>query len=84
MITPLAVGTCCLIVSLSGAFLIARAWPQPSGGQHRRGTRPMLRPVEALDQFEDWCPVEHRRTLHTRLRSGGVLCMDCRNPGRGA
>lgn len=82
MITPIAVGACCLIVSLSGAALIARAWPQPSG-QHR-APHPLLRPQEALEQFESWCPVEHRPTLHTRMSSGGVLCMDCRNPDGGA
>ncbi|MEV5957246.1 hypothetical protein AB0M11_26355 [Streptomyces sp. NPDC051987] len=75
---PLAVGACCLMASLSGAALIARAWPKPSGAH--RAPHPMLRPVEALDQFEAHCPHEGRTTLHARLRLGGVVCMDCRNP----
>ncbi|MFI6251463.1 hypothetical protein [Streptomyces sp. NPDC051016] len=54
-------------------------------GRHRSLTpAQLLRPVQALEQFEAHCPVEHRQTLHTRLGSGGVLCMDCRNPGGGA
>ena len=42
---------------------------------------PLVRPIEALDQFESHCPTEDRPTLHIRLRLGGDLCTECRNPG---
>ncbi len=52
-------------------------------GRHRGKPKPLgelLRPVEALDQFEDRCPAEDRPTLHIRLHTGGELCTECRNP----
>ncbi|MFE9125076.1 hypothetical protein ACFYOF_06570 [Streptomyces sp. NPDC007148] len=69
-----------------GAVMMARSWPTPSG-RHRGGSVPaapaapaLLRPVEALDQFEAYCPAEDRPTLQIRLRLGGELCTECRNP----
>ena len=58
-------------------------------GQHR-ARRPveettslhaLLRPIEALDQVEARCPIEQRTTLHLRFAAGGLMCLDCRNPG---
>lgn len=78
MTEQLAVGACALMVSLAGLTAIARTWPGPTG-QHR-APHPMLRPIEALDQFEAHCLAEDRPTLHIRLRLGGELCTECRNP----
>lgn len=50
---------------------------RPSG-QHR-APRAMVRPVEALDQTEAHCPVEHRTTLHVRFATGGAMCLACRH-----
>ncbi|MEV7389574.1 hypothetical protein [Streptomyces sp. NPDC091215] len=78
MTVQIAVGICCLMASVAGVIAIARMWPHPSG-QHR-APHPLLRPAEALDQFEAHCPAEDRPTLHIRLRLGGELCTECRNP----
>lgn len=65
-----------------GAVIIARSWPIPTG--RHRSTREttdveLLRPVEALDQIEAYCPAEDRDTLQLNLRLGGVRCTECRN-----
>lgn len=65
-----------------GAVMVARLWPVPPG-RHRAGRpvpEPMLRPVEALEQIEAYCPAEDRPTLQIRLRLGGMCCTECRNP----
>jgi hypothetical protein len=66
-----------------GSVVMARSWPVPTG--RHRATRPaaeeqLLRPVEALDQFEAYCPAEDRPTLQLRLRLGGTCCTECRLP----
>ena len=58
--------------------LVSRA-VRPGAGP-RRGTVPMLRPVEALERFEARCVAERRTTLHIRFRTGGAMCLDCRSP----
>lgn len=66
-----------------------RVQPSRKPGRHRARRRveesvpprALVRPIEALDRFEAHCPVEHRLTLHVRLRVGCVMCMECRNPG---
>lgn len=70
-----------------GAVIMARSWPVPTG--RHRAARPatdteLLRPVEALDQFEAYCPAEDRPTLQLRLRLGGVRCTECHNDPTGA
>ena len=85
MTQQLAVGACSLMVSLAGVTAVLRAWPGSSGRHRAVGTpaaapEPMLRPIEALDQFEAYCPAEDRPTLQIRLRLGGELCTECRNP----
>ena len=57
-----------------GVIAMARSWPQPASP----APQPMLRPVEALDQFEARCPIEQRQTLHVRFSMGGVQCLECR------
>lgn len=70
-----------------GMVTVARSWDLPTG-RHRAGRTPvpapapMLRPVEALDQFEAYCPAEDRPTLQLRLRLGGTCCAECHNPTR--
>ncbi|MDX3398399.1 hypothetical protein [Streptomyces sp. ME01-18h] len=64
-----------------GLTAIARS-VRPTG--RHRAPRPtaetaLLRPSEALDQFEAYCPAEDRRTLQLRLRLGGVRCTECHN-----
>ncbi|MFE6634717.1 hypothetical protein ACFVFT_14730 [Streptomyces tendae] len=64
-----------------GLTAIARS-VRPTG--RHRAPRPaadtqLLRPAEALDQFEAYCPAEDRRTLQLRLRLGGVRCTECHN-----
>ena len=85
MTQQLAVGACSLMVSLAGGFGVLRAWPGSSGRHRASAARaaspePLLRPTEALDQFEAYCPAEDRPTLQIRLRLGGELCTECRNP----
>ncbi|MFB6787643.1 hypothetical protein ACFCWT_13300 [Streptomyces olivaceus] len=65
----------------AGAALIYRALA-PTG--RHRAARPaadgqLLRPVEAQDRFEAYCPAEDRPTLQLRLRLGGSVCTECRN-----
>ncbi|WP_171108652.1 MULTISPECIES: hypothetical protein [unclassified Streptomyces] len=65
-----------------GLVAIARA-TAPTG-RHRAPRRAPadvepLRPVEALDQFEAYCPAEDRPTLQLRMRLGGTCCTECRN-----
>ncbi|MFF7142323.1 hypothetical protein ACFZB5_13880 [Streptomyces nodosus] len=91
MIDRITVGAASLMGALAAGTGLARWWatadrPAPSG-RHRapRHAAPaapqqLLRPIEALDTFEAWCPAEQRTTLHARLRLGGAVCMDCRNP----
>jgi hypothetical protein len=66
-----------------GAVAVARCWPAPTG-RHRGGApaapEQLLRPIEALDQFEAYCPAEDRPTLQLHLRLGGTCCTECRNP----
>jgi hypothetical protein len=53
----------------------------PNGRHRPRPTpQPLLRPIEALDQRPAYCASEKRTTLHVHLRSGGIQCLDCRNP----
>lgn len=63
------------VVAVGVTFLARTLRPT---GQHR-APRPLLRPVEALDQVEAHCPAEHRPTLHIRFATGGAQCLDCRN-----
>lgn len=65
-----------------GAVVMAHGWPTPTG--RHRAPRPvaeteLLRPAEALDAFEAYCPAEDRPTLQLRLRLGGVRCTECHN-----
>jgi NAD-dependent SIR2 family protein deacetylase len=65
-----------------GLTAIARS-VRPSG--RHRAPRPaaeteLLRPVEALDAFEAYCPAEDRPTLQLHLRLGGSVCTECHNP----
>ncbi|MFJ6073649.1 hypothetical protein ACIQFU_22880 [Streptomyces sp. NPDC093065] len=64
-----------------GLTAIARS-VRPTG-RHRAPRTPadtgLLRPVEALDQFEAYCPAEDRPTLQLRLRLGGIRCTECHN-----
>lgn len=65
----------------AGSALIYRAL-LPTG--RHRAARPaaeeqLLRPIEALDAFEAYCPAEDRPTLQLRLRLGGVRCTECHN-----
>lgn len=64
-----------------GAVVMARGWPTPTG-RHRapHPTAEPLRPVEAVDQFEAYCPAEDRPTLQLRLRLGGSVCTERRLP----
>jgi hypothetical protein len=66
-----------------GSVVLARCWPGPTG-RHRAPRRAaeteLLRPVDALDRFEAYCPTEDRPTLQIRLRLGGAMCAECRNP----
>ena len=65
-----------------GSVVLARYWPGPTG-RHRAPRHPetaMLRPVDALDRFEAYCPTEDRPTLQIRLQLGGAMCAECRNP----
>jgi hypothetical protein len=73
-----------------GMTIAARSWTRiepaevPTGrhrGKHERlvPLADLMRPTEALDQFEADCPAEDRPTLHIRLRVGGELCTECRN-----
>lgn len=74
-----------------GMVAIARSWTRvepidvPTGrhrGRPEEDVLPLaelLRPVEALDPFEAYCPAEDRPTLQIRLRLGGCLCTECRN-----
>lgn len=64
-----------LVVAVAAAG-ITRA-VRPSTGIRRTQT-PLLRPIEALDQFEARCIAERRPTLHIRFATGGVMCLDCR------
>ncbi|MEU5624235.1 hypothetical protein [Streptomyces tendae] len=62
-----------------GITAIARS-VRPTG--RHRAPRPAaepLRPVEAVDQFEAYCPAEDRPTLQLHLRLGGSVCTECRN-----
>lgn len=67
-----------------GAVAVARVWEAPTG-RHRAARTPqpvevpLLRPVEALDPFEAYCPAEDRQTLQLHLRLGGTCCTECRN-----
>ncbi|MEU6279779.1 hypothetical protein [Streptomyces sp. NPDC047028] len=76
MIPEVTIGAAVLMAALILATGAARWYfrPAPTVGQHRAG---MVRPVEALNQFEAWCLAEHRRTLHVQLATGTV-CLDCR------
>jgi hypothetical protein len=70
-----------------GAVIMARSWPVPTGRHRAARTATdteLLRPVEALDQFEAYCPAEDRRTLQLRLRLGGIRCTECHNDPTGA
>lgn len=64
-----------LVVAVAAAGIARAARP---GTGIRRTQDPLLRPIEALDQFEARCVAERRRTLHVRFRSGGAMCLDCR------
>jgi len=57
-----------------GLVAMARSSAQPSSP----ALQPMVRPIEALDQFEARCVAERRATLHVRFAMGGVMCLDCR------
>ncbi|MGW3192167.1 hypothetical protein ACWDBT_30485 [Streptomyces ardesiacus] len=66
-----------------GAVVMARSWPVPTGRHRAARTaaeEQLLRPVEAQDRFEAYCPAEDRPTLQLRLRLGGSVCTECRNP----
>lgn len=75
-----AYGAVCVLTALTTGTAVAR-WYVTEPRQRGRHTAQalMLRPVEAQQQFEAYCPAEDRRTLHVRLRLGGELCVECRN-----
>ncbi|CAM5591731.1 hypothetical protein [Streptomyces purpurascens] len=83
MTDRITIGAAFLMTSLAGAAAIARAWVTPPSSGRHRATAPapvsLLRPIEALDQFEARCLVERRDTLHVRFRTGDVQCLDCRS-----
>lgn len=83
----ITVGAASLMGGLLGGTALVRWYVRPprpkrerKPGRHRTAPGPLLRPVEALDRFEAHCPAEDRPTLHIRLRLGGELCTECRNP----
>ncbi|MFE6408198.1 hypothetical protein ACFVOR_14830 [Streptomyces sp. NPDC057837] len=66
-----------------GSVVLARCWPLPTG--RHPAPRPaadteVLRPADAPERFEAHCPAEDRPTLQIRLRPGGAMCTECRNP----
>lgn len=79
MIPEVTIGATSVVAALVTATATARWWVRPAQTGRHRAPHPMLRPVEALDQFEAHCPIEDRPTLQIRLRLGGELCMECHN-----
>ncbi|MFF7485588.1 hypothetical protein ACFZBC_08830 [Streptomyces luteogriseus] len=79
----ITIGAAFLMTSLAGGAAVARAWVTPvSRGRHRAtapAPAPLLRPIEALDQFEARCVPEGRTTLYVRFRTGAAMCLDCRS-----
>jgi hypothetical protein len=85
-VTPELLGAALVLASLVGSTGLARLYARPlPTGRHRAGgpATELLRPVEALEQVEAYCPAEDRPTLQVRLRLGGRLCTECRNEPKG-
>lgn len=74
----IAIAAAVLMAALIAAVLAGRWYVRPEKAGRHRAPRTLLRPVEALDQSEAWCPVEHRKTLHLRFAGGGDMCLECR------
>lgn len=75
---------CAVIAADAVGFTLYLRWhfTPPKPGRHSKAgvEARYFEPVEVLDRFSRYCPSENRRTVHARLRLGGIVCTQCRNP----